>query len=118
MTSATDAIDGYLDGLPDAQRVALSALRATIAAAAPDAEEGFSYGTPAFRYRGRPLVSYGAAKQHCSFYPMDPALIEAHRTELTAFDTAKGTIRFSPERPLPAELVTALVRERQAELDR
>lgn len=115
--AATHEIDAYLAALPDDQRAALEALREVIAAAAPEAEEAISYGAPAFRYRKRPLVAYGAAKAHCAFYPMSPALIEAHRDELTGFETAKGTIRFTPDRPIPAALVTTLVRERMAELD-
>jgi uncharacterized protein YdhG (YjbR/CyaY superfamily) len=114
---ATKTIDATLAALPPGQRSALQSLRAMIAAAAPAAVEAISYGTPAFRYRGRPLVSYGAAKAHCSFFPMSPAVIEAHRALLTGFDTAKGTIRFTPERQIPEGVVTTLVRARLAELD-
>ena len=98
-------------------RAALEALRRTIEAAAPDAVEAISYGAPAFRYRDRPLVAYRAAKAHGSLFPMSPAVIEAHRAELTGYDTAKGTIRFTPERPIPDALVTAIVRDRVAEID-
>jgi uncharacterized protein YdhG (YjbR/CyaY superfamily) len=115
--AATARIDAYLAALPEEKRAALQALRTTIAAAAPDAVEAISYGMPAFRYRGRPLVSYHAAKGHCSFFPMGSALIDAHRTELAGFDLAKGTIRFTPERPIPTDLLTTLVRARLAQID-
>lgn len=115
--SENRSIDDYLAGLDPVPRAALEKLRRAIAAAAPEAEEAISYGLPALRYRKRPLVAYGAAKAHCAFYPMSPALIEAHRDELTGFETAKGTIRSTPDRPIPAALVTTLVRERMAELD-
>ncbi len=115
--TVTDDIDAYLAGLPDDQRSALQALRENIAAAAPDAEEGFSYGAPAFRYRDRPLVCYWAAKAHLSFFPMSPEVIEAHQAELTEWSTSKGTIRFKPDHPLPAPLVATLVEARMAELD-
>jgi uncharacterized protein YdhG (YjbR/CyaY superfamily) len=114
---ATKTIDATLAALPADQRSALQSLRAMIAAAAPAAVEAISYGTPAFRYRGRPLVSYAAAKAHCSFFPMSPAVIDAHRELLTGFDTAKGTIRFTPEHPIPKMVVATLVRARLAELD-
>ncbi len=58
-----------------------------------------------------------AAKGHCSFFPMGPSMIEAHRDELAGFDTAKGTIRFTPSTPIPSELVTRIVRGRIAEID-
>lgn len=115
--SVTADIDAYLAGLPDDQRQALQALREQVAAAAPDAEEGFSYGAPAFRYRGRPLVCYSAAKAHVSFFPMSPEVIEAHRDLLAGWETSKGTVRFTPEHPLPPDVVTTLVRARLAELD-
>jgi len=114
---ATGKIDAYLVGLPADQRSALQALRKTIAAAAPDAEEALSYGVPAFRYMGRPLVSYVAAKAHCSFYPMSPKVVDDHRAQLTDFDLAKGTIRFAPDHPVPADLVARMVRARMAETD-
>ena len=117
VAAATARIDATLDALPADQREALQALRSAIAAAAPEAVEAISYGAPAFRYRGRPLVTYAAASSHCSFFPMSPALVAAHLAELDGFDTAKGTIRFQPERPIPDELIRRIVRERMAEID-
>ena len=114
---ATARIDAELAALPNDKRAALTALRRTIQAAAPDAVEAISYGMPAFRYHGRALVSYLAAKAHCSLFPMSHAVIEAHRDELAGYYTAKGTIRFTPDRPLPDALVTTIVRERMAEID-
>lgn len=111
-------VDAYLKSVPTKERAALQKLRATIAATAPDAEEGFSYGLPAFRLGGRPLVCFGAASNHCSLFPMSPAVIRAHAADLKRFDTSKGTIRFSPEQPLPATLVRKLVKARMAELQR
>lgn len=116
-TTATAQIDETLAALPAGQRAALQTLRETIAAAAPEAEEAISYAMPAFRYHGRALVSYAAFKTHCSFFPMSSALVEAHRDELASFATAKGTLRFTPEHPLPNDLVERMVRERMAQID-
>jgi uncharacterized protein YdhG (YjbR/CyaY superfamily) len=110
-------VDRFLEGTPPEMRAPLEALRRTIAAAAPEAVEGIGYGIPAFRYRGRPLVSFGAGKRHCAFYVQSPAVMDAHRDELAGLDTSKGTIRFAPDAPLPAALVTALVQARIAETD-
>ncbi len=116
MTDTTQ-IDAILAGLPAGQRAALQLLRETIAGAAPDAVEAMSYGAPAFRYRDHPLVSYGAAKAHCAIYVMSPDVIVNHEADLQGFDTSKGTVRFTPDKPLPAELVEKLVRARMAESD-
>ncbi len=110
-------IDAYLANIPDDMRDALESLRQTIRAAAPEAIEAMSYGAPSFRYRGRPLVSYGAAKAHCSFYVMSPAAMDAIRDELEPYDTSKGTIRFAPDALLPEALVAKLVKARMAETD-
>jgi uncharacterized protein YdhG (YjbR/CyaY superfamily) len=110
-------IDIFLAGLAQEMREALERLRRIIATAAPDAVEGIGYGVPAFKYRGRPLVSFGAGKSHCSFYVQSPAVMDAHRDELAGYDASKGTIRFAPDEPLPAVLVTKLVKARVAESD-
>ncbi len=90
-------IDAFLAGLPQATREALEELRRAIATAAPDAVEAIGYGVPAFRYRGRPLVSFGAGKGGCSFYVQSPAVMDAHRDELLGYDTIKGTVHFAPD---------------------
>jgi uncharacterized protein YdhG (YjbR/CyaY superfamily) len=114
---ATITINATLAALPADQRATLQALREAIAAAAPEAVEAISYAMPAFRYHGRALVSYAGWKAHCSLYPMSGAVIDANRTELAAFDIDKGTIRFTPDDPLPAAVVTTIVRARMAEID-
>ena len=107
-------IDEYLAQVPADKRAALQWLRRHIKAAAPGAEECISYGIPAFRLDGRVLVYMGAATHHCAFYP-GAHPIEAHRKALAPYDTSKGTIRFSPDAPLPAALVRRLVKTRIAE---
>ncbi len=113
---ATAWIDAYLAALPADQRAALQRVRETIAAAAPEAVEAISYRMPAFRYRGRPLMWYLAAKKHCSLFPR-AAVIEAHRAELAGFAVATGTIRFTPDHPLPKDLLERLVRDCMARMD-
>ena len=106
-------IDEYLAALPDDKRVALEKLRKTIRAAAPKAEECISYGIPAFRLDGRMLVAFGAAANHCAFYP-GSFPVEAHKDELKDYDTSKGTIRFPADKPLPVALVRKMVKVRIA----
>jgi Uncharacterized conserved protein len=114
-TSAAD-VDAYLATLTQDKRAVLQALRETIRAAAPGAEEGISYGMPAFRYLGRPLVAYAAFRTHCSLFGMS-YILETHREQLAGYDTSKGTVRFTPAEPLPSALVTTLVQGRMAEIE-
>lgn len=112
----TGDMDTYIAARPAPVRRTLEALRRTIQSAAPQAVESISYGMPAFRLNGRPLVAFGAAAGHCAFYPMSAATVEAHRSLLDVYDTSKGTIRFPCDKPLPASLVRRLVKARILEL--
>jgi uncharacterized protein YdhG (YjbR/CyaY superfamily) len=106
--------DDYLAALSDDKRAALETLRKAIKATAPEAEECIIYGLPAFRLKGKLLVAYGAAVNHCAFYP--GSTLKAFKNELKDYDTTgKGTIRFPAERPLPPALVRKLVKTRIAE---
>lgn len=107
-------IDEYLAPLSDEKRAALEKLRMDIKSAVPKAEESISYQIPAFRLAGRLLVGFGAAANHCAFYP-GALPVETHKGELKAYDTSKGTIRFLADSPLPAALVRRLVKTRIAE---
>ncbi len=69
---------------------------------------------PAFRLNGM-LVAFGATANHCAFYPMSSSTVAAYKDELKDYDTSKGTIRFQPDKPLPAALVRKLVKARIAE---
>jgi uncharacterized protein YdhG (YjbR/CyaY superfamily) len=114
MRTKPKSIDDFLAALGDDQRAALEKLRKTIRAVAPKAEECISYGIPAFRLNGRMLVYFGAAINHCSFYP-GALPVAACKAELKNYDTSKGTIRFQPEQPLPVALVRKLVKIRIAQ---
>ena len=109
-------IDEYFAGVNPVQRVVLEKLRRTIRAAAPKAEEGISYGLAAFRLNGRPLVAFGATANHCAFHPMSASTVAAFQDLLKGFETSKGTVRFSADKPLPAALVTKMVKARMAEM--
>ncbi len=113
----TAQIDAILAAAPADQRAVLQTLRETIAATAPEAEETISYGMPAFRYHGRSLVSYSPFKGHCSLFPMTQALIQANPERVAGFATAKATLHFTPEHPLPRDLVEWIVRERMTQID-
>jgi uncharacterized protein YdhG (YjbR/CyaY superfamily) len=106
--------DEFLAAVPEPAQSALRKLRAQIAAAAPDAEEYIGYAVPAFRQNGA-LVSYAAAKDHCSFYVQSPATMTAFAGELKGFKTSKGAIAFTPDKPIPAALVKKIVKARLAE---
>lgn len=109
-------VDDYLAGLTNEQRVAVQALRETIAAAAPMATETIAYQMPAFRsHGGQFLVSFAAYKRHCSLFPASGAVVEALGHELTPYLAGKGTIQFPAGEPIPVDLVTRIIAVRVAE---
>jgi uncharacterized protein YdhG (YjbR/CyaY superfamily) len=111
-----ESVDVYLDSVPQTMRGSLETLRRQIRAEVPDAAETVSYGVPMFKLGGRPLVSFGAASKHLSLYVMSPAVVEANAAELESFKLGKGSVQFTPDRPIPEALVKKLVRARVAEL--
>jgi uncharacterized protein YdhG (YjbR/CyaY superfamily) len=107
-------IDEFLEGVSTEKRVALEKLRRTIRATVPRAEECISYGIPAFRLDGKLLVAFGAGANHCAFYP-GAHPIDAHKNELKAYSTSKGTVRFAADNPLPVALIRKMVKTRMAQ---
>jgi len=107
-------VEHWLSRLAAPQRAALKKLRAQIRAAAPGAEEVISYGQPTFKLHGH-LVAFGAFKNHLSFFPMNSVVIAAQAAALKGFETSKGTIQFTPEKPIPAATVKAIVKARIAQ---
>ena len=109
-----ETVDGYLATLPEDARTALTQLRKTIKAAAPKATEVISYQIPTFKHQGM-LVAFAAFGGHCGFYVMSPNVLQNHAAELKQYELNKASIRFSTNKPLPAPLVTKLVKARIAE---
>src|SRR6266567_3693229 len=106
------AVEAYLANVPEPSRSTLESVRRAIRSAAPaDATECMSYAMPAFRYKGA-LVSYSVFKSHCSFFPMSASLLDDFAEDVKAFRTAKGTLQFPLDKPLPAKLVRQIVKTR------
>lgn len=111
------AVDEYLAGLGPAERSAFEQVVAVARQEAPNCEQGTSYGMAALVYRHKPLLGIRAAKAHLSIFPFSSRAVASVEERLAGFDVSKGTVRFSPERPLPLDAVRALVRHRIAEID-
>ena len=97
------SVTEYIQAAPPVARKKLRELRACIRASAPGAAEGLKWGMPAFSYR-RILVTFAAFKHHIGFYPT-PSAVKAFARDLEQFATAKGSIQFPLEKPLPLPLI-------------
>ncbi|MBN2799143.1 MAG: YdeI/OmpD-associated family protein [Deltaproteobacteria bacterium] len=116
-TPAGTPIDDYLAGLEPTRRATLQQLREDILALAPGAEEGLSYGVPAFRLGGRLLAGFSAASRHLSYLPHSGTVLSGLPAEvLEGYGWSEGALRFPVDRPLPRALVATLLAARRAEL--
>jgi uncharacterized protein YdhG (YjbR/CyaY superfamily) len=110
-------VSDYIAGLDEPARSVVERYRARAVASVPEAEEGVSYGMPALRYRGRPLISVVSTKQGYSVFPFSSAVVASVIVELEHFESTKGGIRFTDEQPLPDNAFEALVARRRDEID-
>ena len=107
------SIDAYMAGSPEEVRQILEKIRMTIRKAAPQAEETISYQMPTFRLNGN-LVHFAAFQNHIGFYPT-PSGIEKFKDELSAYESAKGSVQFPLDQPIPYGLITKIVKFRVKE---
>lgn len=105
--------DEYIASFQETERLLLEQMRAIIKAVVPDAQEVISYGMPAFKLNGM-LVWYAAYTKHIGFYPK-PLAIEVFKKELSPYKCSKGAIQFPFDQPLPAALITEIVKFRVME---
>lgn len=108
-------IDEYLAGLDEPKRETLAQLRATIAAIVPDAEQGMSYGMPAFKLRGKTIAGFAAFTNHLSYLPHSGSVIAQLDRETEGYEKTKGTLHFLVGEPLPEKLVKQLLDTRIAQ---
>jgi uncharacterized protein YdhG (YjbR/CyaY superfamily) len=111
------SFDDYLASVPEPQKAELERIRKFVHGLVPEAEEATSYGMPAFKYRGRPLLGFRVSKSHLSVFPFSPAAVDSAREALEGFDLSKGTVRFTADTPLPDAALEQLVRNRLREIE-
>ena len=109
-------IDAYLAGLDETQRTTLEKLRATILAVLPEAEQGLSYGAPAFKVGGKTVAGFAAFKNHLSYLPHSGSVLTEIGDEVKGYEASKGALKFPTDEPLPEGLVKKLIEARLREL--
>src|SRR5262245_12591302 len=104
-----ETVDDYIALAPKEVQDRLKTLRATIMAAAPNAEERISYGRPQYTYKGRPIY-LDLGKKHIGLYALAAPVLAQYKTELKGYVTDKGTVRFPLAESLPVALIEKLVK--------
>ncbi len=116
MASDLEKIESYLAALPPEKRAVLEDWRSRIKAFVPEAVEAFSYAMPAFKWRGKGLAAYAAAKNHFGFYPMSGKVVDRLADELKGFKTSSGAIQFTAAKPLTDAMLQRLLDTRRSEI--
>jgi uncharacterized protein YdhG (YjbR/CyaY superfamily) len=106
-TKIPKTIDEYISGYSQPVQDRLQKIRLLVHNASPEAEEKISYGMPAFTLHGM-LLYFAAHTKHIGFYPFTTA-IESFRKELSDYKTAKGSIQFPNDKPLPIKLISQII---------
>ena len=116
-TVSAEEIDAYLRSVEEPKRSTLEALRGTILEVLPDAEQGISYGVPAFRLGGNTIAGFAAFKNHLSYLPHSGKVLAQLAGDLSGYTMTKGSLHFPVDQTLPKAVVTRLVAARLREAD-
>jgi uncharacterized protein YdhG (YjbR/CyaY superfamily) len=119
MKPKVKTIDAYLSTVSDPERRrALEDLRKKIRSVIPGAEECISYNLPAFRLDGVVVAGFSATTKGCSYFPFSGTTLTTLAKDVAKYDQTKGSLHFSPQKPLPLALVRKLIKARIAERER
>ena len=108
------SINEYVSSLPENAQKAMSEIIATIKAKVPNAEEHISYNMPAFKVNGEYFVHFSAWKNHIGMYPI-PAGNEAFQKQIEPYRSAKSSLNFPLDKPMPINLIEKVIKFRIAE---
>jgi uncharacterized protein YdhG (YjbR/CyaY superfamily) len=106
-------IDSYIASFPAETQKLMEKVRETIRKAAPETEERINYGIPTFTLHGN-LIHFAAFTNHIGFYPT-PSGIKAFSKELSIYESAKGSVKFPIDMPIPYDLISKIVKFRVKE---
>ena len=109
-------VDAYLAEVEQPKRAALQELRETIRSIVPEAEEGISYGCPAFRLHGKVVAGFAAFTNHLSYLPHSGSVLGRLREDLAGYGGTKSALHFPIDAPLPKPLVNKLIQAKLEEL--
>ena len=98
------SVEEYLAKFADSERAFLEGALAVIREKLPDAQERISYGVIRFEVEGGHPLYFGGWKKHAGIYPVPIADDEFER-ELAPFRSAKNSLNFPWNKPMPLELI-------------
>jgi len=112
----TVSIEEYILSFPKENRSRMTALRKRIQQCVPTAMESISYGMPAYKYKGKPLVYFACYAHHIGLYAT-PVSHEAFQSELKKYKQGKGSVQFPHDEELPWDLIKRMIEYRRKVID-
>jgi len=103
-------IDEYISTFPKNIQVVLETIRQTIKEAAPYAEESISYQIPTFKLNSNYIIYFAGWKNHIGLYPVTDVIKKKFKKEFASYKTAKGTVQFPLDKPMPLSLIQKIVK--------
>ncbi|MGH7142495.1 MAG: iron chaperone [Candidatus Saccharimonadales bacterium] len=108
-------IDDYLASISGTEKATIEHIYGVVRQLVPGATEGISYSMPCLKYKGKALVAIMAKKNFLSLYPF--GLIERLGVDTSAFEQTSGSIHFTPDKPIPDELLRGIIEARKQQIE-
>ncbi len=108
-------VEAYINQFEGEVKNRLLTMRELVRAVAPDAVESVSYGMPAYKQNGKPLVYFAGYEKHIGFYAT-PNGHEAFAKEFSKYKQGKGSVQFPNDQPLPTELIKRVITYRKKQV--
>ena len=101
-------VDAFIAARPQDIAEKLQQIRRIIMTTCPEAVESISYGMPAYKLNGKPLVYFSAFPHHIGVYAT-PTVHELFAKQLASYKQGKGSVQFPNDKPFPLELVQEMI---------
>jgi uncharacterized protein YdhG (YjbR/CyaY superfamily) len=106
---STADVDAYFAAQVEPQRSTLEETRRIILDLYPSATQSISYGLPAFIVDGVIVAGLAATKSGISYYPHSGRVLTAAGELVNGYSQTKGALHAPADKPLPRELISALI---------
>lgn len=108
-------VDDYIANLSGPEQATIAHMYGIVREMVPDATEEISYAMPAFKHKGKSLVAIMANKNFLSLYPF--CAVDKLGVDLSGYECTSGSIHFSPENPIPDDLLRQIITARVKQID-
>lgn len=102
-------VEGYIKSQDHKVQIILNKLRQIIKTNSPESTESISYGMPGYKLNGKPLIYFGAFKNHIGIYPT-PSGISAFQKDLATYKSAKGSVQYPLDSPFPYDIFEKILK--------